>query len=53
MEARRTNLQQEAIYMHHAYTGGPLLRQGALDQPQRDRARYEQMKEDHADWWLN
>jgi len=53
IEARRENLQEEAIYTHHAFTGGPLLREAATDQPQRDRSRYEQMKERNRGWWLN
>lgn len=55
IQARRDNLQEEAIYMNHAFNGGPLLRQAATDQPQRDRSQYEAMR-DHAresGFWLN
>jgi hypothetical protein len=53
IEARRENLHEEAIFTHHAFTGGPLLQQGAAEQPQRDRSRYEEMKERNRGWWLN
>jgi hypothetical protein len=54
MDARRENLREEAIYMNHAFSGGPLLREAATEAQRVDqKERYETLKNRHRGWWNN
>ena len=53
MQARRENLREEAVYMNHAFSGGPLLKDAAVQEQARSRDRYDALKDRHQGWWNN